>query len=75
MINKYKIKMVQEELYNVRDLPRRGDEKNSRRDTVALQFVMILNSDWFLYKENLLGLGTYTRLGLLLYSTYLLVSY
>ena len=36
MINKCRIKMVQEELYNVRDLPRRGDERNSRRDTIAL---------------------------------------
>ena len=45
MINKCKIKMVQEELYNVRDLPRRGDEKYSRRDTVALPSVMIFNSD------------------------------
>ena len=36
MINKCKIKMIQEELYNVRDLPRRGDWKNSKRDTVAL---------------------------------------
>ena len=36
MINKCRIKMVQEKLYNVRDLPRRGDWKNSRRDTVAL---------------------------------------
>ena len=36
MINKRRIKMVQEELYNVRDLPRRGDRKNSRRDIVAL---------------------------------------
>ena len=36
MINKCKIKMIQEELYNVKDLSRRGNEKNSRRDTVAL---------------------------------------
>ena len=36
MINKCKIKMVQEELYNVRDLPQREDQKKSRRDTVAL---------------------------------------
>ena len=36
MINKYMIKMVQEELYNVKDLPRRGDPKNSRGDTIAL---------------------------------------
>ena len=36
MINKCRIKMVQEELYNVRDLPQRGDRKNSRRDIVAL---------------------------------------
>ena len=36
MINKCRIKMVQEELYKVRDLPRRRDRKNSRRDTVAL---------------------------------------
>ena len=43
MINKCKIKMIQEELYNVKDLSRRGNEKNSRRDTVALQSVMILN--------------------------------
>ena len=45
MINKCKIKMIQEELYNVKDLSRRGNEKNSRRDTVALQSVMILNFD------------------------------
>ena len=36
MINKCRIKMVQKELYNVRDLPRRGDQKYSRRDTIAL---------------------------------------
>ena len=36
MINKCRIKMVQKKLYNVRDLPRRGDRKNSRRDTIAL---------------------------------------
>ena len=36
MINKCRIKMVQKKLYNVRDLPRRGDRKNSKRDTVAL---------------------------------------
>ena len=36
MINKCRIKMVQEELYKVRDLPRRRDRKNSRRDTIAL---------------------------------------
>ena len=36
MINKYRIKMDQEELYNVKDPPRRGHEKNPRKDTVAL---------------------------------------
>ena len=36
MINKCRIKMVQEELYNVRDLSRREDQKNSRRNTIAL---------------------------------------
>ena len=45
MINMCRIKMVQEELYNVRDLPRRGYKENSRRDTIALQSVMILNFD------------------------------
>ena len=45
MINKCRIKMVQEELYNVRDLPRRRERKNSRKDIVALQSVRILNSD------------------------------
>ena len=31
MINKCRIKMVQNELYNVRDLPRGGDERNRER--------------------------------------------
>ena len=44
MINNCRIKMVQEELYNVRDLPRTGGG-NSRKDIVALQSVKILNSD------------------------------
>ena len=39
--------MVQEELYNVRDLPRKGvgGGGDSRKDIVALQSVRILNSD------------------------------
>ena len=45
IINKCRIKMDQEELYNVRELPQRRHEKNSRKDTVALQSVMILNSN------------------------------
>ena len=45
MINKCRIKMVQEELYNVRDLPRRRERKNSRKDIVALQSIRILNFD------------------------------
>ena len=36
MIEKCRMKMILRELYNVRDLPRRGDQKNSRKDTVAL---------------------------------------
>ena len=36
MIEKCKMKMILRELYNVRDLPRSEDGKNSRRDTVAL---------------------------------------
>ena len=45
MINKCRIKMVLEELYNVRDLPRRRERKNSRKGIVALQSIRILNSD------------------------------
>ena len=45
MINKCRIKMVQEKLYNVRDLPRRRERKNSRKDIVALQSIRILNSE------------------------------
>ena len=45
IFNKCRIKMVQEELYNVRDLPRRRERKNSRKDIVALQFIRILNSN------------------------------
>ena len=36
MIDKCRMKMILRKLYNVRDLPRRGDGKNGRRDTVAL---------------------------------------
>ena len=36
IIDKCRMKMILRELYNVRDLPRRGDQKNSRRDTIAL---------------------------------------
>ena len=36
MIDKYRMKMILSELYNGRDLPRRGDRKNGGRDTVAL---------------------------------------
>ena len=46
MINKRRIKMVQEELYNGGGLPQMGDQKkNARRDTVASQSVRIFNFD------------------------------
>ena len=35
MINKCKMKMIQRELYNVRDPPSEGDQKRKRGNTIA----------------------------------------
>ena len=40
MINKCRVKMIQEELYNVRILPRRGDPKKEKENIVAIKITL-----------------------------------
>ena len=45
MINKCRIKIVQEELYNVRDLPWIEDQKKGEESTVASKIVFVTVSN------------------------------
>ena len=56
MINKYRIKIIKKELYNVRDSPRRGDRKFVRESIVTTWTIFVtffnqyilehISSDW-----------------------------
>ena len=42
-INKYRIKMIQKELYNVRDPPWEKDRKNRERNTVTIKIIFVFS--------------------------------
>ena len=44
MINKCRIKIVQKELYNVRDPPWMRDQKRERERTIAIKIVFVIRS-------------------------------
>ena len=48
MIDKCRVKRVQEGLYNKKDPQWGGDRKNSRKNTVAI-FVFVLNFNWLIW--------------------------
>ena len=48
MINKCRMKMIQRELYNVRDPPWERDRRKGRENTGAIKIVFVSNYDQFI---------------------------
>ena len=44
-VNKCRVKMIQRELYNVRNPLSEEDQRNSRKETIAIYFVIVLNQN------------------------------
>ena len=51
MTNKWRIKMIQRELYNVSDLPW-GRDRKIEKNTVAIKIILVSNCYWFVWQNT-----------------------